>query len=56
MDLMGRKMRINGGAPFTAYRKEIENFCRDNQEHPQIGENVKALAEAFEKLAGLRSR
>jgi hypothetical protein len=23
MDLMGRKMRIKGGAPFSAYKKEI---------------------------------
>jgi hypothetical protein len=53
MDLMGRKMRVNGGAPFLAYRKEIENFCRDNQEHPQLWENVKAFAEAFEKLTAV---
>ncbi len=50
MDLMGRKMRVNGGAPFMAYRKEIENFCRDNQEHPQLGDKVRKLAQSFEKL------
>ncbi len=28
MDLMGRKMRINGGAPFLAFKSEIEKFSR----------------------------
>ena len=53
MDLMGRKMRVNGGAPFMAYRKEIENFCRDNQEHPQLGDKVRKLARSLEKLTGV---
>jgi len=50
MDLMGRKMRINGGAPFTAYKKEIEKFCRENREHPQLGTQVTALAQTFDRL------
>jgi len=50
MDLMGRKMRINNGGPFLAYRKQIEEFCRENANHPQIGHNVKSLSEAFAKL------
>jgi alkylation response protein AidB-like acyl-CoA dehydrogenase len=50
MDLMGRKMRVNNGGAFVAYRKEIEKFCRVNQDHAQLGEYVKSLAEAFEKL------
>jgi len=50
MDLMGRKMRINNGAPFTAYRTEIERFCRQHRDHPQVGEHVRALAQVFEKL------
>jgi alkylation response protein AidB-like acyl-CoA dehydrogenase len=50
MDLMGRKMRINGGAPFTAFRKEIEEFCRDNRKHPQLGDKVRALAASLERL------
>ena len=28
MDLMGRKMRLNGGALFNAYMTEIQAFCR----------------------------
>jgi len=53
MDLMGRKMRINNGGPFMAYRREIEKFCHENQDNPQLGNEVKALAEVFEKLAGV---
>ena len=53
MDLMGRKMRVNNGRPFVAYRKEIEKFCQKNLNHGQLGKYVKALAEAFEKLTGV---
>ena len=53
MDLMGRKMRINHGGAFVAYRKEIEKFCRENRDHPQLGQSVKALAETFEKMIGV---
>lgn len=53
MDLMGRKMRINNGGPFMAYRREIEKFCRENRDHPQLGDNVKTLAEVFEKLTAV---
>jgi len=53
MDLMGRKMRIDNGGPFLAYRKQIEKFCKENAEHPQIGQYVKSLTEAFAKLAAV---
>ena len=53
MDLMGRKMRINNGSPFSAYRTEIEKFYLKNRDHPQLGKNVHALAEAFKKLAAV---
>ncbi|MDJ0818199.1 MAG: acyl-CoA dehydrogenase [Desulfobacterales bacterium] len=50
MDLMGRKMRIDHGGPFKSYRKEIKRFCRKYRDHPKLGDNIEALAEAFEKL------
>jgi hypothetical protein len=53
MDLMGRKMRLNNGRPFLAYQNEIEQFCRKNRDHPQLGNHVKALSEVFEKLAAV---
>jgi alkylation response protein AidB-like acyl-CoA dehydrogenase len=53
MDLMGRKMRLNNGSLFVAYRREIEKFCRENRDHPQLGQSVKALAEAFRKMTAV---
>jgi len=53
MDLMGRKMNVNNGGPFVAYRKEIEKFFRVNQGHAQLDESVKSLAKAFEKLTAV---
>jgi hypothetical protein len=53
MDLMGRKMRINDGGAFAAYCKEIKNFCRENQDHPQLGQYVEALDKAIDKLKGI---
>jgi alkylation response protein AidB-like acyl-CoA dehydrogenase len=50
MDLMGRKMRINNGGGFAAYREEIENFIQQNECHPQLGQHVKALGAACKKL------
>jgi alkylation response protein AidB-like acyl-CoA dehydrogenase len=50
IDLMGRKMRINNGGGFTAFREEIESFIQRNADHPQLGQNVKALGEACAKL------
>ena len=56
MDLMGRKMRINEGALFLAYCKEIESFCRENQDHPELGRSVQQLDEALEKLTTVAKR
>ena len=56
MDLMGRKMRIQNGAAFLAYRQEINKFCSDNQDHTSLGRHVQALAAAFEKLVVVADR
>ncbi|MDX2501390.1 MAG: acyl-CoA dehydrogenase [Deltaproteobacteria bacterium] len=56
MDLMGRKMRINNGGAYVAYREEIDNFIHRNEDHPQLGQNVKALGEACEKLTLVADR
>ncbi len=50
MDLMGRKMRINKGAAFAAFTGEIEKFCRDHQDHPQLGSKVGALSDTVERI------
>jgi hypothetical protein len=56
MDLMGRKMRINQGAPFKAFRFELENFIRQNQHHPVLGREIQDLSEASQKLAEMAIR
>jgi alkylation response protein AidB-like acyl-CoA dehydrogenase len=56
MDLMGRKMRINGGAPFKAFKNEIDTFCMENRKHPQLGGQVTALAQAFERLTAVSQK
>ncbi|EFK08270.1 acyl-CoA dehydrogenase, C-terminal domain protein [delta proteobacterium NaphS2] len=50
MDLMGRKMRMNDGASFKAYMKEIEGFCSEHANHPVLGEEIRELANTVEKL------
>ena len=51
MDLMGRKMRINEGAPFIAFNTEVERFCEKNIHHPSVGNNVRALLDVVKQLS-----
>ena len=37
MDLMGRKMTINAGACFAAFRQEIDAFCEKHRMHDESG-------------------
>jgi alkylation response protein AidB-like acyl-CoA dehydrogenase len=53
MDLMGRKMRINQGAPFQAFCSEIEVFCRTNQDDPFLGRLIQDLSRVFQRLKGV---
>ncbi|WP_054031924.1 acyl-CoA dehydrogenase [Desulfatitalea tepidiphila] len=50
IDLMGRKMSMRNGACLNAFKKEIENFCDANREHPEIGDRVRALYGVFQRL------
>ena len=50
MDLMGRKMRINDGAPFKAFMSEITAFCEKSESHPVLGESVRQLAKVVKRL------
>lgn len=43
-DLMGRKMKMNNGAPFYAFKNEIELFCDTHKENEGLGDKVRALA------------
>ena len=51
IDLMGRKMRVNDGASFEAYLKEIRGFCEENRNHPTLDDAIGDLAEVVERLA-----
>ncbi|MFW6334890.1 MAG: acyl-CoA dehydrogenase, partial [Desulfosalsimonas sp.] len=50
IDLMGRKMRINEGAMFEAFIREIEGFLENSRGHPGLGEHVSALEKAFARV------
>ncbi len=50
IDLMGRKMEINGGAPFTAFKQEFSGFCRSHRDHPVFSGNIRNLEDTAELL------
>jgi alkylation response protein AidB-like acyl-CoA dehydrogenase len=50
IDLLGRKMRVDGGAPFKAYMEELESFCKKNEGHPKLDAHVEALFWAAKHL------
>ncbi|UCF85418.1 MAG: acyl-CoA dehydrogenase [Desulfobacteraceae bacterium] len=50
LDLMGRKMRINEGAPFKAYMTELEGFCKKNESHPTLESEIQLLSKAVLRL------
>jgi alkylation response protein AidB-like acyl-CoA dehydrogenase len=50
MDLMGRKMRINQGAPFQAFMTELTTFCQKNEDHPSLGKVIQDLSAGVQKL------
>jgi len=50
MDLMGRKMKMVGGAAFNEFKSEIEQFCLRHREHPALGDRVRAIAGVAARL------
>ncbi|MBW2637956.1 MAG: acyl-CoA dehydrogenase, partial [Deltaproteobacteria bacterium] len=50
MDLMGRKMRINNGAPFKAFMTEIGKFCDIHSDHPVLGKETLFLSKVAKRL------
>ena len=45
IDLMGRKMTINNGACFEAFKSELKNFWNVNLGHEALGKPIKLLKE-----------
>lgn len=50
IDLLGRKMRLNGGALFQSYMSEIRAFCQKQTEAPRLGPEIRALYQAVDRL------
>lgn len=50
LDLLGRKMRIQDGAPFKAYMNELEAFCAQHAGHATLGKQIQSLSEAARRL------
>jgi alkylation response protein AidB-like acyl-CoA dehydrogenase len=50
MDLLGRKLMMNGGAPFKALLGELQSFCTTHTDHPTLGGHVQSLSKV---VAGL---
>ena len=50
MDLLGRKMRMNGGAPYNAFMAEVEGFCDQHMNHSVLGSEMKALTDLVKKV------
>jgi alkylation response protein AidB-like acyl-CoA dehydrogenase len=51
MDLMGRKLMMNGGESFKAFMGELQTFCTKHAEHPTLGGYVRTFARV---VAGLK--
>jgi len=50
LDLMGRKMTMDGGAPFQAFTQEIETFCKKHRSHPALGKSIQCLEKTFNEV------
>jgi hypothetical protein len=50
MDLMGRKLIMDGGAPIKAFLSELRVFCTRYSDHAVLGEYVHSLVETSVKL------
>ncbi len=55
LDLMGRKMQINDGAPYRAYMRELSDFCSRHVHHPTLGPAVRRLAAVVRRMAEVTS-
>ncbi|MCF8035452.1 MAG: acyl-CoA dehydrogenase [Desulfobacteraceae bacterium] len=51
IDLMGRKMRVNEGAMFSAFSREIQAFFENHRGHAGLGSRVADLEHAFARVS-----
>ncbi|MEX0956944.1 MAG: acyl-CoA dehydrogenase C-terminal domain-containing protein [Rhizobiaceae bacterium] len=50
LDLVGRKLALNGGRAVQAYFKEVGDFCEDNREDEKMKAHTKALKKGLNDL------
>ena len=50
MDLIGRKMNLDNGAPLAAFQKEVDGFCQTWHKHFSLGSHVSALKNTATRL------
>lgn len=51
LDLLGRKMRLNGGALFMGYLQDVNTFCEEHKGHETLGALVEQVDKAKNQLA-----
>ncbi|MBI4961772.1 MAG: acyl-CoA dehydrogenase [Desulfomonile tiedjei] len=56
MDLMGRKLMMNGGEPFKVFMGELQSFCTANADHATLGSCVKSLSKVVAGLNEMASK
>jgi alkylation response protein AidB-like acyl-CoA dehydrogenase len=56
MDLLGRKMRLNGGAPFSAFKAEIEKFFTNYRNHNELRYYIKKFEAVVTRLCEVASQ
>jgi hypothetical protein len=56
MDLMGRKLTIDSGAAFEAFKKEIYGFCARHRGHEIFGNRVQELSAAADQLCDMATK
>ncbi|HSB35757.1 MAG TPA: acyl-CoA dehydrogenase, partial [Thermoanaerobaculia bacterium] len=56
LDLVGRKLTMNGGALFKEYAASLEAFLEANSGHAAVGPWVKTLGAAFDRLVACTTR
>lgn len=50
IDLLGRKMRMGGGAPFKAFMSEVGGFCSRHENHPELATEIWMLSRVVKRL------
>lgn len=53
LDLLGRKMRLNGGALFMAYLQEVNGFVEKHADHASLSDLVDQVSKAKDQLGGV---